>query len=283
VVRDVGACLVVDGGNSMGQIGARFAMTKVIERASVTGLAAVAVRGSNHCGAMAPYVMQALPHDMIGLATTNTLPVMAPWGSSECILGINPLALSVPAGQEMPIVYDAAWSGSARGKIQVYAQQGRQLPEGWALDSNGHPTTDPLAALDGLLLPIGGFKGTGMAFILGLLSTMLSGASYGTELGSLKAGPHPGEDGHFFMAIKVEAFEEVNRFKRRVDGVLQQLHASRLAPGFDRIYAPGEVEFLTEARYRQEGIPLTAATIQGIFRTAEHFGIDVRALGRDVQ
>src|SRR5262249_52899883 len=154
-----------DGGNTMGQIGANFAMQLAVERAGQSGIAAVAVRGSNHCGAMAYFAMQALPHDMIGWATTNALPTMAPWGGAERLLGINPLGIAIPASEERPIVYDGAFSGSAHGKIRVYQQRGLPLPEGWALDHDGNPTVDPAKAIDGLLLPIGGFKGAGLAMI----------------------------------------------------------------------------------------------------------------------
>src|SRR3712207_632382 len=115
VAVDAGAALVVDGGNSMGQIGATFAMRQAIERARTTGLAAAAVRGSNHCGAMAYYAMLALPEEMIGLTTTNALPAMAPWGGAERILGINPLAVAIPAAAEPPLVLDIAFSGAAVG------------------------------------------------------------------------------------------------------------------------------------------------------------------------
>src|SRR5262249_6034031 len=145
IARDSGACLVVDGGNSMGQIGARFAMEAAIERAGSTGIAAAAVRGSNHCGAIACYAAMTPPRDLVGLATTNALPTMAPWGGAERLLGINPLAIAIPAGRELPIVYDGAFSGSAHGKIRVYQQKGLTLPEGWALDREGRPTTDPAA------------------------------------------------------------------------------------------------------------------------------------------
>ena len=275
VVTDAGACLVVDGGNSMGQIGAAFAMERAIDRAGTTGVAAVAVRGSNHCGAMASFAMQALARDTIGLATTNALPVMAPWGGTERLLGINPLGVAIPAGDEFPIVYDAAFSASAHGKIRVYKQRGLRLPEGWAIDAEGRPTTDAAAAIDGLLLPIGGFKGAGLSLIMGILSSMLSGAAYGTELGDLHRGPEPGRDGHFFLAIKVAAFEEVGRFKQRVDAAIRQLHAAKLAPGFDRIYAPGEKEFETERAFRQEGIPLDGETLAGLRRAASALDEDV--------
>jgi LDH2 family malate/lactate/ureidoglycolate dehydrogenase len=280
VVRELGACLVVDGGNSMGQIGAGFAMDRAIERARAAGIAAVAVRGSNHCGAMAYYAMRALPEDMIGLATTNALPTMAPWGGAERLLGINPLAVAVPAATERPIVYDAAFSATAHGKVRVYRQKGLALPEGWALDREGRPTTDPAAALDGLLQPIGGFKGTALAMLMGILSSMLSGAAYGTELGSMEDGPRAGQDGHFLAAISVGAFEDVDRFKARVDGAVRQLHAARRAPGVERIYAPGEPEFETAARYAREGIPLSRETVADLAATATARGVDAAGLPR---
>jgi LDH2 family malate/lactate/ureidoglycolate dehydrogenase len=275
VVREFGACLVVDGNNSMGQIGAHFAMQQAISRAQTHGIAAAVIRGSNHCGAMAYYAIQALPHDMIGLATTNALPTMAPWGGVDKILGINPLGVAIPAGEELPIVYDAAFSGSSIGKIRVYHQKGLTLPEGWAMDKDGHPTTDPLAAIEGLLMPIGGFKGTGLALIMGVLASLLSGAAYGTELGSLAEGPQPGRDGHFVAAIQVAAFEEVARFKGRVDQVIRQIHGSRKAPGVERIYAPGELEYVRMQEYREQGIPLNAVTLADLRRTAAAVGVAV--------
>lgn len=273
VVRDAGACLVVDGGNSMGQIGAHFAMVAAIERAETTGIAAVAVRGSNHCGAMAPYVQQATARDMIGWATTNALPTMAPWGGAERLLGINPLGIGIPAGEEAPIVYDAAFSGAAHGKIRVFQQKGLTLPEGWALDRDGRPTIDPAAAIDGLLMPIGGFKGTGLALIMGLLSSMLSGAAYGTELGDMASGPRAGEDGQFMLAIRVGAFEDVGRFKARVDGAIRQIHACRRAPGVERIYTPGEKEWLTRRDRLRDGIPLNDVTLADLRAAADAAGV----------
>jgi len=274
VARELGGCLVVDGGNAMGQIAAHFAMARAIERAGVHGIAAAAVRGSNHCGAMAYFAAQALEHDMIGLATTNALPTMAPWGGAERLLGINPLAIAIPADQERPIVYDAAFSGSAHGKIRVYQQKGLSIPEGWATDRDGRPTTDPAVAIEGLLLPSGGFKGAGMAMIMGILSSMLSGAAYGTELGDMERGPTAGQDGHFLAAISLAAFEEPARFKSRVDGAIRQIHACRLAPGFDRVYAPGEPEQLRREAYAGAGIPLNDVTLADLRRTAESLGVN---------
>ncbi|MCC6177766.1 MAG: Ldh family oxidoreductase [Chloroflexi bacterium] len=277
-VRDAGAVLVVDGGNSMGQIGATFAMRAVLERARSTGIAAAAVRGSNHCGAMAYYAMMGLAQGAIGLATTNALPTMAAWGGVDKIVGINPLAVAIPAGEEPPIVFDAAFSGSSHGKIRVYAQKGLPIPEGWAFDAEGRPTTDAQAALDGLLQPIGGFKGVGLAVMMGMLASLLSGAAYGTELGNMVDGPRPGQDGHFLLAIRVAAFEEPGRFRARVDHVIREIRSSRRAPGVERVYAPGELEADTERHYRAEGIPLATATLDDLIATATAVGVDATAL-----
>ncbi len=279
VVREMGACLVIDAKNSMGQIGCHFAMQQAIEKARVHGLGAAAVRGSNHCGAMAYFAMQALPHDMIGWATTNALPTMAPWGGRERIVGINPLAVAVPAGAEYPIVFDAAFSGSSHGKIRIHHQKNLPLPEGWALDADGQPTTDPARAIDGLLMPIGTFKGVSLAMLMGVFSSMLSGAAYGTELGNMEDGPIAGTDGHFLMAINVAAFEEVDRFKERIDAAIAQVHASRRAPGVERLYVAGEVEFMRRNQYEHAGIPLNAATLADIAATARALGEDTSPFG----
>ncbi len=274
VVSDRGSAIVVDGGNSMGQIGCSFAMERVIARARETGLAAAAIRGSNHSGACSYYSEMALKHDMIGIATTNALPTMAPVGGAERILGIDPLAVAIPAGEEHPISFDAAFSGSAHGKIRVYAQKGLELPEGWALDSQGRPTTDPLAAIDGLLVPIGGYKGASLAMIFGILSSMLSGAAYGTELGNMQDGPAAGRDGHFVMALNVASFVDVNEFKARVDRAIRQVHESRRAPGVDRLWVPGEKEFETRQRNSENGIPLNDVTLADLESTAAVLAVD---------
>lgn len=278
VVTDRGAALVIDGDNSMGQIGATFAMDQAIARAQTVNVAVAAVRGSNHCGAMAPYAMQALPANMVGLATSHTLPVMAPWGSIDRILGISPLAVAIPAATEIPLVLDLAFSASAVGKIKVYQQKGLSIPGDWAFDADGQPTTDPAVALTGLLQPIGGYKGTGLALAFGMLAALLAGARYGTELGNIHDGPVPGGDGHLFIALNVAGFEEFTVFTKRVDGIIRQLRDSRRAPGVERLYSPGELEAETAVRYRREGIPLNALTLAGIIEAGERFGVDVTAL-----
>ena len=273
IVRAFGGCVVVDGDNSMGQIGMHFAMREVVERAEDHGIAAAAVRGSNHSGAMAYFAIQALPRDMIGIATTNALPTMAPWGGMDKIVGINPLSIAIPANAELPIVHDAAFSGSSHGKIRIHQQKGLSIPDSWALDKQGNPTTDPAAALEGLLRPIGEFKGVALAMIMGILSSMLSGAAYGLELGNMVDGPRAGHDGHFVAAIKVAAFEEPVRFKARVDAAIREIHAVGKAPGFEHTYAPGELEQRRELDYRQHGIPLNDVTLTDLHAVAERYDL----------
>jgi LDH2 family malate/lactate/ureidoglycolate dehydrogenase len=280
VVRDAGAALVVDGGNAMGQVAAAFAMRAAVARARTTGVAAAAVRGSNHCGALEYYARLAVAERMVGIVTTNALPTMAPWGGRDRILGINPLAVAVPAAAEAPLVFDAAFSGSSHGRIRVFRQKGEPIPEGWAFDAEGRPTTDPARALEGLLQPVGGYKGTGLALMMGILSSVLSGAAYGTELGSLEAGPRPGRDGHLCLALRVAAFEDVGRFTARVDAIARQVRDSRRAPGVERIWPPGHLEADTEARYRRGGIPLADATLADLAAAARGLGLDPAPLGR---
>ena len=264
VVSDSSGALVIDGRNSMGQIGAGFAMRLAIQRAKSGNVAIATVHGSNHCGAMFFYAMQALVEDMIGIAITNALPTMAPWGGMEKIVGINPMAVAIPAAEAAPIVLDAAFSYSSHGKIRVFQQKGLPIPPTWAFDRDGRPTTDPTAALDGLLQPIGEYKGVGLAIVMGILSTLLSGASYGSELGNMVEGARPGRDGHLLMAIQIAAFEQPAVFKSRVDGIIRQIESSRRLPGVTRLYAPGGLEAETETSYRRDGIPLNETTLGGL-------------------
>ncbi|MDA1191999.1 MAG: Ldh family oxidoreductase [Candidatus Poribacteria bacterium] len=274
IVKEFGGCVVVDGGNSMGQVGTQFAMNEAMRRAETHGIAAAAIRGSNHSGAMSYYVEQAARRDMIGIATTNALPTMAPWGGAERILGINPLGMGVPAAEESPIIYDAAFSGSSHGKVRIHRQKGLPIPLGWAFDKDGNPTTDAALAVDGLLAPIGEFKGVGLAMLMGILSSMLSGAAYGTELGDMERGPTAGADGHFVAAIKVEAFEEVGRFKERVDKAIRQVRECRRAEGVDRLYVPGEREALSRRAYARDGVPLNDVTVAELRETVSALGVE---------
>lgn len=278
VVTDAGAALVIDGGNSMGQIGLSFAMDRAIARAADTNLALATVGGSNHCGALDYFAMRALDHDMIGVCGTNALPTMAPWGGRARIVGINPLAIAIPGGAQGPFVFDSAFGQTAHGKIRVHAQKGAPIPADWAFDSTGRPTTDAVAALDGLIRPIGGHKGVGLGMAVGMLSSLLSGAAYGSALGSLTDGPRAGADGHFALVINVAGFTAPDLFKNQVDAILTEIRDSAPAPDTTRLFTPGEMEADFAAVRRRGGIPLNDQTLDGLLAAASAAGADIGVL-----
>lgn len=276
IVGGRGAAIVVDADNSMGQIAGTFAMQAAIERAREHGLAFAGVRGSNHCGALDWYTLMAARADMVGLAGTNALPTMAPWGGAEKIVGINPLSVAFPGKAAQPFVLDFAFGATAHGKIRVYHQKGSPIPEGWAFDREGRPTTDAAAALEGLIQPIGGHKGVGLGMAVGMLSSLLSGAAYGLESGNMVDGAKVGTDGQFFMAIDISAFAEVDEVKTRVDRIIAEVHGSRRAPGTERLFVPGEIEAGFEADYGRDGIVLARETIDDINRAAQMVEVAAR-------
>lgn len=276
VVEDAPAVAVMDGDGGLGQVVSDRAMTLAIEKAKLCGIGSVAVENSHHFGACAYWVQMALSHRMIGMATTNGGPVMAPWGGMTKTTGNDPLGVAVPAGDELPVVLDMATSIVAGGKLDMLAHQGKKIPLGWALDSDGHPTEDPVAGRKGLLLPIGGHKGFGLTVVFEILSAVLSGAKVGRDV------PAPGEVGqrmcvgHYFQAINVAHFMSVERFEARVDDFIRQLKSSERAPGTDRIWIPGEMEFETAARYRNNGIPFAVSVIDDLHETADRAGVSDR-------
>ena len=275
VARERRAALVIDGDNAMGAVACDFALRRAIERARETGVAFAAVGNSNHCGAMYWYVQQAVEAGMIGIASTNALPTMAPWGGTDRIVGMNPLAVGIPTGTEPAFILDSAFAACARGKVVVYRQKNQPIPEHWAFDAEGRPTTDAAAALDGLLRPIGDYKGVNIAIALGVLSTLLSGAGYGSRLGDLEGGPHAGRDGHFVLVLDIAAFTDPDGFREEMDAVIREIHESRRAPGVTRIYSAGEMEAQTAARYREEGIPLNDETLEGLATAAQRLGVSI--------
>lgn len=276
-ISDTGAALVVDGCNAMGQVAATLAMDLAIERARTINVAFAAVRGSNHCGALDWYTMKAADQNMIGIAGTNALPTMAPPGGTEKIVGLNPISVAFPTGTVSPFVIDVALGATAHGKIRVYAQKGLPIPEGWAFDANGQPTTDACAALEGLIQPIGGHKGIGLAMVIGILSSVLSGAGYGTQSGNMIDGATAGADGQFFMAINVAAFREITDFKSHMDNIAAEYLGSATADPEGKLYLPGGIEAELADQNQRDGIPLNDETIALIEEAGNSLGVDLAA------
>ena len=262
-LRDTPTAAVVDGDNGMGQWVGMRAMEIAIDKGRAGNCAFVAVRNSNHYGAAAYYAEMAVPHDLIGFSyTIGGINHMLPWGGAEPLLGNNPFAVALPAGREYPVVLDMACSVAARGKIIVAAKDGTPIPPDWATGPDGRPTTDPVEALKGFVQPVGGPKGYALTLTIGLLSTMLSGAFFGREVTHLYEDfEHPQNIGHLFGVLPIAAFEDVGTFKQRMDKAIQEIRGAKRAPGVERIYLPGEREYLLRERRRRDGIPVNRAVV----------------------
>ena len=260
VVREAAGMALVDGDNGMGHLVMRFATGKAIEKAKSAGVAWAGVKWSNHAGPASLYAGMPLEHDMAGLylavGNANHLP---PWGGLDMLLSTNPIAVAVPAGEEPPIVLDMATTVAAYGKVKTKAQRGETMPEGWMMDRQGRPLTDPQRANEGFLLPIGGYKGYGLALIFGLLAGTLNGAAMGKDVVDFNADDTtPTNTGHVIVAINVEAFQPVADFKKSVDALIRDIRASQRLPGVDRIRLPGEGSRAARADRMKNGIPLSA-------------------------
>lgn len=254
IVVDNGAQVTVDGDDGMGQLAAYRANEIAIERGRQHGMAGVALRRSGHAGAMAYYPLRAIKHGLIGFASTNAGINMPPTGGAKKLVGNNPFAMAVPTGLDWPMVLDMATSVVAGGKLDVARSKGESIPLGWARDADGNPTTDPVAARQGSLEPLGGPKGYGMALMLDVLTGVLSGGRFGAGLGA------PGS-AQFFMTIDVARYMPLAEFQERMAQMIQQLHDCPKLPGVDRIYVAGEIEWELQSRREREGVPLEESVL----------------------
>jgi LDH2 family malate/lactate/ureidoglycolate dehydrogenase len=256
-------------------------MKKCIEKARESGMAIVTAKNSNHYGIAGYYAMMALEEDMIGVSFTNSQPLVAPTYGRTAILGTNPIAVAVPSGKEKPYVLDMATSIVPIGRVTVYDKAGKQIPEGWGVDSNGNVTIEPQSVLKGgALMPLGGidlmrgYKGYGLGMMVDIFSSILSGASFGSNVGK-PGNNRPGSDiGHFFAAIRIDAFRPVDEFKHDMDGLIQMLKESPKAEGRDRIFIAGEKEFERADRYAVEGVPLMEEMVNSLKKAGEAVGME---------
>jgi len=266
MVREAAGMGLVDGDNGMGHLVMRYATEKAIEKAKGAGLAWMGVRMSNHAGPASLYASMPLEHDMVGLylavGNANHLP---PWGGLDMLLSTNPIAVAVPAGEEPAIVLDMATTVAAYGKVKTKAQRGEMMPEGWMMDRAGHPLTDPRRANEGFLLPIGGYKGYGLALVIGILAGTLNGAAMGKDVVDFNADDNSVTNtGHVIVAINVEAFQPLAAFKRQMDTLIRDLRGSRRLPGVERIRLPGEGSHAARADRAKNGIPLPAPLLESL-------------------
>jgi LDH2 family malate/lactate/ureidoglycolate dehydrogenase len=282
LVKDSMATGLYDGAKGLGHYVSSLAMQLAIDKAKTYGLGVVSVRNSGHFGAAANYSMMALPHDMIGVSTTNSPYVaMVPTFGREAKISTNPLSFAAPAGRHAPFVLDMATTTVAFGKLRLASRWGKPIPSGWALDDTGEPTTDPdVAVKHRLQTPLGGtrelgsHKGYGLGMMVDILSGILPGAVYGDLFFRSDRQERRIQDvGHCFIALDPARFRPIEDFKRDMDDYFDSLKATPLAEGRDRIYVAGEPEAESEVRRRRDGIPLSPALVGRVDDIAKSLGV----------
>jgi LDH2 family malate/lactate/ureidoglycolate dehydrogenase len=266
--------MAVDGRNGMGAVVGARAMDEVLARADEFGIAAATVRNSNHFGAAGWYAARAPARGCVGICISAASKSLAPYGSRKPFFGTNPIAVAIPAGDRAPWVMDMATSLAARGHIRIAAAAGRSIPEGWALDRDGRPTTDAAAALAGVMLPFAGPKGSALAFLADILAGALAGAGFGGSVRDMNTDfTAPQNVGHFVMAFRIDAFTDPAEFAERMAALIARLKSLAPAEGFAEVNYPGEIEARLAAERRVAGIPLSDECLAALRKLAADLGI----------
>lgn len=288
VIRDRYATALWDGNHGMGHVIAHKAMQTAIDKARLYGMGSVAVRNSTHYGICGYYADMATRQDMIGLTFTNARPSICPTNGVAPMLGTNPICFGAPTSLPYPFIYDAATSISQRGKVEQYAREEKDTPPYWAINRKGEAQTDTKKLLQDLIdqtasmLPLGGtdelsgsHKGYGLGTMVEILCAALQKGSYLNGLWGRDAEgkPAPYKLGHFFMAINIDFFTEIESFKQISGDICRQLQASELFPGRDRIWVAGEKEYEKEQEIRKNGIPIIPNLAKNIRLMQDELGI----------
>jgi LDH2 family malate/lactate/ureidoglycolate dehydrogenase len=281
IVSDSKTAVVIDAGHALGQLTARQAVRLAVARAKELGMASVAVRNAFHFGTAGRYARMIAAQGCVGIVMSNTRPLMPAPGGAEALVGNNPMAIALPSAGAHPVEVDMALSATAMGKIRLAAAAGQQIPSDWAMDSEGKPTTDPAAAIKGMLAPAAGPKGFGLAFVIDLLCGGLSGGAVGADVRPLYGDPaDPYRCSLLFLAIDIGAFPDGATLPQRVSEQAARVSASKRSPGTERVYAPGE---LTHANYeRNAGIcTLSRQTYDSLIAAGQRAGLDLATIMKD--
>ena len=286
IIHETPSTAVVDGDAGLGLVVAPFAMQVAIDKAKNVGTGWVSVKNSNHFGIAGYHAMMALEHDMIGIAMTNASALVAPTFSIEKMLGTNPIAVAIPAGEQPPFVADFATTTAANGKLEILQRKNADTPLGWVQDKEGNPSTDANALKkQGALLPLGSdrehgsHKGYALGSIVDIFSAVLSGASYGPWAPPFPAyipmpDNVPGQGlGHFFGAMRIDAFRPAEDFKANMDNWITRFRAAKPAEGQERVLIPGDPEREMEAIRMKEGIPIVQSVVADLKEVGDRFGI----------
>jgi LDH2 family malate/lactate/ureidoglycolate dehydrogenase len=273
LVVDGGAIAVLDGHDGIGQKIAQAAMTEAIARAKQHGIGAVAARNSGHFGTAMYYTRLAAAENCIGILTTNASPAMAPWGARKKMVGTNPWSIAAPAGVRDPMVLDIANTAVARGKLYLARKKGMEISQGWAMDLSGVPTTDPRDGIEGLILPMAGHKGYGIALMMDVLSGVMSGSNFGSAVHGPYEPNATSGCGHMAIALDIAAFRSVADFDGDMEALIRELKTAPLAQGFSEVFYPGELEAKAEVANRREGIRYPQETLRELERLAQELQV----------
>jgi LDH2 family malate/lactate/ureidoglycolate dehydrogenase len=286
ITHETPSTAVVDGDAGLGLVVAPYAMEVAIEKAKKVGSGWVSVKNSNHFGIAGYHAMRALKDDMIGIAMTNASPLVAPTFSIEKLLGTNPIAVAIPAGSEQPFVADFATTTAANGKLEMLQRKNMEAPSGWIQTKSGQPSVNPNELREGgALLPLGGdtehgsHKGYALGAIVDIFSGVLSGANYGPWVPPFPAylsiaDGMPGEGiGHFFGAMRIDAFRPAQDFKQHMDRWIKRFRTAKPVAGQERVYIPGEIETEIEIERMREGIPLLPQVVDNLRKLGEKYDV----------
>jgi LDH2 family malate/lactate/ureidoglycolate dehydrogenase len=275
VDRDAGASVRIDGDNAMGHLVVGECVDIAMERAALHGVAWVGCHNSNHAGIAGTYALLPTDRDMIGIyVAVGSANHMAPWGGTELLLSTNPIAIGIPGGDGGPVLLDMATTEAAYGKVKLAAQRGETMPEGWMIDAEGKPLTDPTRTEGGSLLPIGGPKGYGLALMFGILAGTLNGAAFGRDVIDFNADfESTTNTGQFVIALDVAKFMDPAGFRAQIDALRDEMKSSPLRPGFDSIRLPGERALGLEKDRTANGIPLRPELLAALRPVANAAGV----------
>ncbi len=273
LVKEKDSIKVLNANHGLGQLAGVKGMEMAIQGAKKFGVAISGILNSNHFGALGYYTELAPKAEMIGLAITNSVPIMAPLGGKEKVIGNNPFAISVPRSHGFPITYDVATSTVAYGKVMVAQRAGKKIPLGWALDNEGNPTDDPddLILRNGSLTPFEKHKGYGLAFVLEILAGVLTGANFGRQIHSMFDLEVVAGLGHFMMAIDIKHFMEIENFYERLDEFVNGIKLSKLASGAEEILIPGEVEHRNKRLNTEKGLAYDLSFVEELNALAQKY------------
>ncbi|MGQ7792596.1 Ldh family oxidoreductase [Faunimonas sp. B44] len=264
----------LDGEDGLGFVVATRAMAEAMAIAREMGIGMVSAKRSTHFGMAATYLLQAIEAGFIALVFTNASRAMPPWGGREALLGTSPFAAGAPGGEKGPFILDMAPSVAARGKIRRAIRLGEPIPIDYALDADGKPTTDPVKALAGVVLPMGGPKGSGLSMLMDILGGVISGAGFAGDVADqYKDYTRAQNVGHFFLAIKPDLFMSAEEYRQRMDVLVERVKAVPLAEGFEEILMPGEPEARQEQRRLGAGIPYQTKDLEPLQEDARARGV----------